>query len=172
MQRVDGEMEHILVFYHYSKVCSIVIISSLFHLHWLQMEEYLPQSIHSGSRKKPDNLTIPAENVLPRPGTPRRLCLTDFAHILTEDAETNSEKSREVSNPYVKPFRSYNRKNTGRQKPAAPPPPPLARNSQTCSTLLTMMRRQKCWAFLGDERRYVKARKLTFPLLKPVQFRR
>ena len=34
------------------------------------MEEYLPQIIHSGSRKKQENLTIPTEHVLPRPGTP------------------------------------------------------------------------------------------------------
>ena len=34
------------------------------------MEEYLPQMIHSGSRKKQENLTIPAENVLPRPAPP------------------------------------------------------------------------------------------------------
>ena len=34
------------------------------------MEVYLPQMIHIGSRKKQENLTIPAENVPPRPGTP------------------------------------------------------------------------------------------------------
>ena len=33
------------------------------------MEEYLPQMIHIGSRKKQENLTIPTENVLPRPST-------------------------------------------------------------------------------------------------------
>ena len=34
------------------------------------MEEYLPQMLHSGSRKKQENLTIPAKNVLPRPAPP------------------------------------------------------------------------------------------------------
>ena len=34
------------------------------------MEEYSPQMIHSGSRKKQENLTMPAEKVLPRPGAP------------------------------------------------------------------------------------------------------
>ena len=34
------------------------------------MEVYLPQMIHIGSRKKQENLTIPAENVPPKPGTP------------------------------------------------------------------------------------------------------
>ena len=31
--------------------------------------EDLPQMIHSGSRTKQENITIPAENVLPKPGT-------------------------------------------------------------------------------------------------------
>ena len=34
------------------------------------MEEYLPQMIHIGSRKKQESLTILAENVLPRPAPP------------------------------------------------------------------------------------------------------
>ena len=34
------------------------------------MEEYLPEMIHIGSSKKQEILTIQAENVLLRPGTP------------------------------------------------------------------------------------------------------
>ena len=34
------------------------------------MEEYLPEMIHIGSWKKQENLTILAENVLPRPVSP------------------------------------------------------------------------------------------------------
>ena len=34
------------------------------------MEANLPQMIHSGSRKKQENVTIPAENIQPRPASP------------------------------------------------------------------------------------------------------
>ena len=34
------------------------------------MEEYLVQMIHIGNRKEQEKVTIPAENVLPRFGTP------------------------------------------------------------------------------------------------------
>ena len=33
------------------------------------MDEFLPQMILNGSQKKQENLTIPTENVLPRPST-------------------------------------------------------------------------------------------------------
>ena len=60
------------------------------------------------------NLTISAENV--KPVHPlykfirfwHRPCRTDFVHILTQDAEINSEQSRKVSNPYNKLFRRSN----------------------------------------------------------------
>ena len=69
------------------------------------MEEYLPQMIHSGSRKKQENLTIPAKK---RPAQTAPHTLQDpstapagpiFAQILAQDAEINSEQSHKVSNP-------------------------------------------------------------------------
>ena len=75
------------------------------------MEEFLPQMIHSGSRKKPENLTNPAKNVLPRPGTPNLQgsntapagpILLKF-WVKTRKSILNSQK---VSNPYTETFRS------------------------------------------------------------------
>ena len=82
------------------------------------MKECLPQMIHIESRKKQENLPIPAENALSRPGAPNlqgvstapagRILLT----FLAQDAKIIPEQSHKFSNPYIKPFKSWNKKKT------------------------------------------------------------
>ena len=59
------------------------------------------QMIHSGSRKKQENLTIPAENVLSRPSPPlyKVLARTDFAKMLAQDEKTILNKVTKFQTP-------------------------------------------------------------------------
>ena len=94
--------------------------------------------IHSGSRKKQDNLTMLAENVQPRPATPtlQGPSTAPVVPILlkfwlnTRNSPLNSQK---VSNLYAQQFSS------GNQKPSwqnLPPPP--ARNRIMLSGLVSL----------------------------------
>ena len=69
------------------------------------MKEHLLQKIHSGSRKKQEKLTIPAESVQPRP-PPHTLykalappLLDRFGQIFVQDAEINYEKVGKLQIP-------------------------------------------------------------------------
>ena len=68
------------------------------------MEEYLMQMVHSGNRKKQENLAIPAENICPDPVPPLYKVFTPhmldrFYSNFGSRREINSEQSHKVSNP-------------------------------------------------------------------------